>query len=136
MKKIDDRPTGLWILAASIIIFTIYYHVRPFLWGASISLYAPMFELSFWGLVIQINLILETIGIYAVTVGFYNKKNWARVFTIAMFFHSSFWNVYLLFIEKVWPYERYIWLIYYVIVIEYLLMSEIREYFGAKKLFI
>jgi len=52
MKKIDDRPTGLLILAASIIIFTIYYHVRPFLWGASISLYAPMFELSFWGLVI------------------------------------------------------------------------------------
>ena len=88
----DDRPTGLWILSASIILFTVYYHVRPFLWGAKISMYNPMFELSLWGLVIWINLILEIIGIYAVTVGFYNKKNWPRVFTIAMFFHSSFWN--------------------------------------------
>jgi len=32
--------------------------------------------------------------------------------------------------------ERYIWLVYYVIVIVYLMMSDVREYFGVKKLFI
>ena len=105
MKQIKDRPIGLWILAVSIILFTIYYHIRPFLWGGSISVYSPMFELSLWGFVIWFNIILEIIGIYAVTVGFYKAKNWARLFTIAMFIHSSFWNLYLLFVEKVWPYE-------------------------------
>ena len=95
-----------------------------------------MFELSFWGFVIWFNIILEIIGIYAVTVGFYKAKNWARLFTIAMFIHSSFWNLYLLFVEKVWPYERYVWLVFYVIVIEYLMMSDTREYFGVKKVFL
>jgi len=136
MKQIKDRPIGLWILAVSIIIFTIYYHIRPFLWGRSTSVYSPMFELSLWGFVIWFNIILEIIGIYAVTVGFYKAKNWARLFTIAMFIHSSFWNLYLLFVEKVWPYERYVWLVFYVIVIEYLMMSDTREYFGVKKVFI
>jgi len=136
MKQIKDRPIGLWILAVSIIIFTIYYHIRPFLWGKSTSVYSPMFELSLWGFVIWFNIILEIIGIYAVTVGFYKAKNWARLFTIAMFIHSSFWNLYLLFVEKVWPYERYVWLVFYVIVIEYLMMSDTREYFGVKKVFI
>ncbi len=136
MKQIKDRPIGLWILAVSIIIFTIYYHIRPFLWGRSTSVYSPMFELSLWGFVIWFNIILEIIGIYAVTVGFYKAKNWARLFTIAMFLHSSFWNLYLLFVEKVWPYERYVWLVFYVIVIEYLMMSDTREYFGVKKVFI
>ena len=136
MKQIKDRPIGLWILTVSIIIFTIYYHIRPFLWGRSISVYSPMFELSLWGFVIWFNIILEIIGIYAVTVGFYKAKNWARLFTIAMFIHSSFWNLYLLFVEKVWPYERYVWLVFYVIVIVYLMMSDTREYFGVKKVFL
>ena len=39
----------------------------------------PMFELSLWGLAIWINIILEIIGIYAATYGFYHAKNWARL---------------------------------------------------------
>jgi hypothetical protein len=136
MKQCKDKPPGLFILSASVILFTIYYHIQPFAWGADISIYSPMFELTRWGLVIWINLILEIIGIYAVTVGFYKAKNWSRVFTLAMFFHSSFWNLYFMFVVKVWPYERYVWLVYYVIVLTYLMMSDVREYFGAKKLFL
>ena len=134
MNYHKDRPVGLWTLAASVIIFTIYYHVRPHFWGADLSIYSQMFELTLWGIVIWINIILEIIGIYAVTVGFYKARNWARLFTIAMFFHSTFWTLYFLFVERVWPYERYFWLVYYVIVIAYLLMSDVREYFGVKKL--
>ena len=136
MKQIRDKPIGLWILAVSVILFTIYYHVRPFIWGADISIYSQMFELSLWGFFIWLNIILEIIQIYAVTVGFYNAKKWARIFTIAMTFHSSLWTLYFLFVERVWPYERYAWLVYYVIVIMYLLMSNTREYFGVKKIFL
>ncbi len=129
MRYYKGMPLGLWILATSVILFTIYYHIRPFLWGADISIYAPMFALTLWGFVIWFNIILEIIGIYAVTVGFYKAKNWARLFTIFMFLHSSFWTFYFLFVERVCPYERYIWLWYYVIVLVYLFMSDVRDYF-------
>ncbi len=133
MRYFQKVPPGLKILAVSVIFFTIYYHINPFLWGADISIYYPMFTFTLWGFFIWLNIILEIIGIYAVTVGFYRAKNWARIFTIAMFVHSSFWNLYILFVERVWPYERYIWLVYYVIVIMYLLMSDVRDYFVVKK---
>jgi len=129
MRYFQKVPAGLQILAISVILFTIYYHINPFLWGADISIYYPMFTFTLWGFFIWLNIILEIIGIYAVTVGFYRAKNWARIFTILMFVHSSFWNLYILFVERVWPYERYIWLVYYVIVIMYLLMSDVRDYF-------
>jgi len=133
MRYFQKVPAGLQILAISVILFTIYYHINPFLWGADISIYYPMFTFTLWGFFIWLNIILEIIGIYAVTVGFYRAKNWARIFTILMFVHSSFWNLYILFVERVWPYERYIWLVYYVIVIMYLLMSDVRDYFVLKK---
>lgn len=133
MRYFQKVPPGLQILAISVILFTIYYHINPFLWGANISIYYPMFTFTLWGFIIWLNLILEIIGIYAVTIGFYKAKNWARIFTILLFVHSSFWNLYILFVERVWPYERYIWLVYYVIVIMYLLMSDVRDYFVVKK---
>ena len=129
MKYYRGMPVGLWFIAISNILFTIYYYIRPFLWGADISIYAPMLTLTLWGFVIWFNTGLEIIGIYAVTVGFYKAKNWARLFTIFFFCFSAFWTLYFLFIERVWPYERYIWLWYYVIVIAYLLMSDVRDYF-------
>jgi len=129
MRYYGGMPVGLWAIAVSTIIFTIYYHIRPFLWGADISIYAPMLTLTPWGFFIWFNIILEIIGIYAVTIGFYRAKNWARLYTIALTCFSAFWTLYFLFVEKVWPYERYIWLVYYVIVIVYLLMSDVRDYF-------
>lgn len=133
MRYYNGMPTGLWIIAVSVILFTIYYRIRPLLWGADISIYPSMFTLTLWGFVIWFNIILEIIGIYAVTIGFYKAKNWARLFTIIMFIHSSFWTLYFIFVERVWPYERYIWLVYYVIVIAYLLMSDVKDYFVVFK---
>ena len=133
MRYYKGMPTGLWIIAISVIIFTFYYHIQPFIWGADTSIYAPIFTLSLWGLFIWINIILEAIGIYAVTYGFYRSKNWARLFTIAMFVFSSFWNLYFLLIVRVWPHERYIWQWYYTIVIVYLLMSDVKDYFVIGK---
>jgi len=126
-------PIGLWFIAISNIIFTIYYYIRPFLWGGDVSIYYPMLSLNPWGLFMWFNTALEIIGIYAVTYGFYYAKNWARLFTIFFFCFSAFWTLYFLFIERVWPYERYIWLCYYVFVIAYLLMSDVKEYFISRK---
>jgi hypothetical protein len=80
-----------------------------------------------------ISLILDIFLVYAVTIGFYKAKNWARIYTMIVLSIPAFFSVYFIFIKRVWPYERYAWLVLYVIVISYLMMSEVREYFGVKK---
>ena len=136
MKYSRDRLTGLWILAVFIFLFIIYYHSRPFIFDWEAEPYADLFTISYWALVLWINIILDIILIYSITIGFYKRNNLARLYTIFYFCYSSFWNLYLLFIVRVWPYERYVWFVFYVIIIMYLLMSPVREYFGVKKLFI
>lgn len=136
MKYYKDRPIGLLIISILMILFLIYYYLRPFLWGGTGSAYTPLFEISLWTLVVWINIILDIILVYAVTIGFYRAKNWARIYTMIIITHSAFWTLYFLFIKKVWPYERYTWFVFYVIVMIYLVMSEVREYFGVKKVFL
>ena len=133
MRYYKGMPVGLWLLAISNILFTIYYYIRPLLLGADLSLYEPMLTLTPWGFVMWLNNFLEIIEIYAVTFGFYYRKNWARLYTIAFTCFSAFWTLYFLFYEKVWPYERFTWLVYYVIIIVYLLMSDIQDYFVPGK---
>ena len=136
MKYYKGRPIGLWIISVLTILFLIYYYLRPFVWGGTRSAYSSIFEISLWTLVVWFFIILDIILAYAVTVGFYRAKKWARIYTMIITTHSAFWTLYFLFIEKVWPYERYTWFVFYVIVMMYLMMSEVREYFGVKKLFL
>jgi len=137
MKYYKNMPFGLWVIAIYTILFTIYYHISPIVvWGGDFSIYEPMFTFSTWGLFIWVNIILEVIAIYAATYGFFKAKNWARLYTIALTAFSSFWTLYFLFIERVWPYERYLWFVSYVLVIVYLLLSDVREYFGVKNFWI
>ena len=132
MKYYRGIPVGLWFIAISNIAFTLYYYIKPFFGISDVLVYEPMLTLSFDGVVMWFNTILEIIAIYAVTVGFYKAKNWARLFTIFFFCFSAFWTLHYLFIERGWPYERYIWLCYFVFVIAYLMMSDVRDYFIKK----
>jgi hypothetical protein len=136
MKYFKDRPIGLWILTVLIILFLIYYYTRPLLWGGDASSYTLFTYSGWWTLAQWTSVILDIILVYAVTIGFYKAKNWARLYTIALMFHSAFWSIYFMFIARVWPYERYAFFVFGVITISYLMMSEVREYFGVKKLFI
>ncbi len=134
MKFYKDKPIGLLILAVLIILSLIYYYTSPVLiWGMDPSSYALI---NFSGLLTiagWISLILDIFLVYAVTIGFYNAKNWARIYTMIVLTIPAFFSIYFIFIRRVWPYERYAWLVLYVIVISYLMMSEVREYFGVKK---
>jgi len=133
MKYYKDRPIGLWILAVLILLFEITYYLRPIVSGY-VSPYGSILTFSSWAVFVWFNIALSIIVIYAVTIGFYKRKNWARLYTIAYFCYSSIGNFYVIFIVRVWPYERYVWLVFYVIVIMYLMMSDVREYFAVKKL--
>jgi hypothetical protein len=133
MKYFKNRPIGLWILAVLIPLFEISYYLRPIVSGY-VSPYGSILTFSSWAVFVWFNIALSIIVIYAVTIGFYKRKNWARLYTIAYFCYSSIGNFYVIFIVRVWPYERYVWLVFYVIVIMYLMMSDVREYFAVKKL--
>ena len=136
MRYYKGRPIGLLVLSVLITLFFIYYYLRPFLWGRTGEVYSDMFELSLWNLIVWFFIILDIILVYAVTVGFYRAKNWARIYTMIIITHSALWSLYFIFIERVWPYERYAWFVFYVIIMMYLLMSEIREYFGVQKVLV
>ena len=125
-------PLGLWILSIFIVLFEITYYVRPILSGYE-SPYGSPFTLSLWAFFVWFNVALSVIMIISVTYGFYNAKNWARLYVIGYVCYSSFWNLYLLFVVRVWPYERFGWFVFYIIIIMYLLMSQTKEYFMTKK---
>ncbi len=131
MKYYKDRPIGLWILAVLILLFEITYYLRPIVSGY-VSPYGSILTFSSWAVFVWFNIALSIIVIYAVTIGFYKRKNWARLYTIAYFCYSSIGNFYVIFIVRVWPYERYVWFVFYVTVIMYLMMSDVREYFRVK----
>lgn len=131
MKYYKDRPIGLWILAVLILLFEITYYLRPIVSGY-VSPYDSTLTFSPWAVFVWFNIALSIIVIYAVTIGFYKRKNWARLYTIAYFCYSSIGNFYVIFIVRVWPYERYVWFVFYVTVIMYLMMSDVREYFRVK----
>ena len=131
MKCYKNRPIGLWILAVLIPLFEITYYLRPIVSGY-VSPYGSILTFSSWAVFVWFNIALSIIVIYAVTIGFYKRKNWARLYTIAYFCYSSIGNFYVIFIVRVWPYERYVWFVFYVTVIMYLMMSDVREYFRVK----
>ena len=131
MKYYKNRPIGLWIFAVLIPLFEITYYLRPIVSGY-VSPYGSILTFSSWAVFVWFNIALSIIVIYAVTIGFYKRKNWARLYTIAYFCYSSIGNLYVIFIVRVWPYERYVWFVFYVIVIMYLMMSDVREYFRVK----
>lgn len=133
MKYFKNRPIGLWILSVLIPLFEITYYLRPIVSGY-VSPYGSILTFSSWAVFVWFNIALSIIVIYAVTIGFYKRKNWARLYAIAYFCYSSIGNFYVIFIVRVWPYERYVWFVFYVIVIMYLMMSDVREYFAVKKL--
>ena len=134
MRYYKSKPIGLLILAVLIILSLIYYYTSPILvWGMDPSSYA-LINFSGWLTIAGwISLILDIFLVYAVTIGFYKAKNWARIYTMIVLSIPAFFSIYFIFIKRVWPWERYGWLVLYVIVISYLMMSEVREYFGVKK---
>ncbi len=131
MKYYKDRPIGLWIFAVVIPLFEITYYLRPIISGY-VSPYGSILTFSLWTVFVWFNIALSIVVIYAVTIGFYKRKNWARLYIIAYVCYSSIGNLYVIFIVRVWPYERYVWFVFYVIIVMYLMMSDVSEYFRVK----
>lgn len=130
--KIDKKNNliGLWIISGFVIIFEIWYHL-PLLTGSP-EYVEPMLELTAWSAFVWFNLLLSAILIISVTYGFYKHRNWARLYIIFYFCYSSFWAFMMMFVMRPSPwaiYLRFGFLVFYVIVIVYMLMSWVKNYF-------
>ena len=130
MVEKKNRLIGLWILVAVILLVQLYYWYPVYTgtWEEMDSL----FEFSAWGLFVWLNIFLDIILVISITYGFYKRRNWARVYTIAYFVYSSFWAIISMF---VWGEEvilHYIYFIVYVVVIGYLLLSHVKDYFKCQ----
>jgi hypothetical protein len=133
MLEYKGKPLGIWILSIYIPLFLIYYYIRPLMWGNDGSAYENLIEPTSFAVFAWVSIILDLILAYAVIAGFHKAKNWARVYTIIIMGFGSFWSLYFLIIEQVWPYERFTWLVINVAIIVYLLLEDTRSYFGVKR---
>ena len=103
------------------------------MWGNDGSAYENLIEPTGFAVFAWASIFLDLILVYAVTAGFHQAKNWARVYTIIIMGFGSFWSLYFLIIEQIWPYERFTWLVINVAIIVYLLLEDTRSYFGVKR---
>lgn len=130
MNEKKKTPLGLIIIAIFAVIFEIWYYY-PVILGTW-PMMETIMELTPWSLFVYFNILLSIILIISVTYGFYKARNWARLYTIFYYCYSSFWALYAIFIMRWEIYSRYIFLIIYVVIIMYLLMSWVKEYFTGK----
>ena len=125
------RPIGIIIFPIIIILFNIYYWFPVYSgnWEPETSIFSTsLFAIFFW-----FTVILVIIALYAVTIGFFYAKNWARLYEIGYLSYSSFWAIISMFVIDWQVIEHYIYFIIYVFLIAYLLQSPIKEYFKFKK---
>lgn len=128
MKYIKDRPIWIWIFAVVIILFNLYYYYPVYTgtWEHIDSI----FTISGWALFVWFNLILAIVELYAVTIGFYRRRPWARIYEIGLLSYSSFWAIMSMYVMRWQIYEHYGYFVMYLILISWLLMSPAKEYFG------
>lgn len=126
-NKPKPRPIGILIFPIIIILLNIYYWYPVFSgnWEPETSIFSTtLFAIFFW-----FNVVLIIIALYAVTLGFFKAKNWARFYEIGFLSYSSFWAIISMFVMDWHVIEHYIYLIIYIILIVYLLQSSTKEYF-------
>ncbi len=133
MKYLKEMPIGLWFITITYVLYAIFYYIKPFLPGGDPSIYLLMFNPTDIGFFLWFDTCLKISAVYAVTVGFYKAKKWARFLTLFYFSFSAFWALFFIFVIKVIPYKRYLLFLYCVLVISYLMMTDIKEYFLLEK---
>jgi len=130
MENIKNTPVGIRLFSAVIILFFIYYYstqlIYP-LYTGDLS-YSLFYSFSIITAVFWIDFILTIILLYAVTIGFYRAKNWARLYTIFYLSYSALGALTMIYYR--WKiYERYLYFALYVILIMYLNFEHVKAYF-------
>ena len=127
MIYIKGKPIWIWLYATSVIIFNIYYYYP--IYSGTWNYIDSLFFLSEWSIFVWFNIILSLIEIYAVTIGFYKGLNLARLYEIYYLIYSAFWANISIYFMRWQIFEHYIYFVLYVVLICWLLLSPVKEYF-------
>ena len=132
MEKIRNILVGIKLFVGVIVLFIIYYYVSQLIYPLYTSEVSYSWFLSFSTLTILfwIDVILTIVLLYAVTIGFYKAKNWARLYAIFYLFLSSLGALAMIYYFRWKIFERYLYFVFYVILIMYLNMSYVKTYFN------
>jgi TRAP-type uncharacterized transport system fused permease subunit len=128
MIKIKNVPIGIWIVSIIIILICLYYYYP--LYRGSYEHMDTLFSISEKSLIYWLDIFFAIIGIIAVTYGFYKASNLARRCVIFLLGWSSFWALVSIFILRWQVYENYLYFIINVILLMYLNLSHVKDYFG------
>jgi hypothetical protein len=131
MEKIRNIPVGIKLFIAVILIFKLYYYVSQLIYPLYTDVITNSWFFSFTtlNLLFWIDAILTIILLYAVTIGFYRLKNWARLYTIFYLFISSLGALAMIYYFNWKIFEWYLYFVLYVVLIMYLNMSNVKTYF-------
>lgn len=124
------KPRGLTIVSFLFIFLVVYYYVlSPVFTNRINQVPEVLFSLSLFSFLSWTDIILSSIGIIAVTYGFSHRKNWARLYIIIYLLFTSFWALMSMFVMQWQIIEHYLYLILYLFIICYLLLSDTKAYF-------
>jgi len=131
MEKIRDIPLGIKLCTAALILFIIYYYISQLIYPlyTEVITYSWFFSFTTLNILFWIDVILTIVLLYAVTIGFYRLKNWARLYTIFYLFVSSLGALAMIYYFNWKIFEWYLYFVLYVILIMYLNMSYVKTYF-------
>ena len=137
MRYIKDRPIWIWLFAIVIIFFDLYYYYPLYTGTGAWKHIDSILTFSEWSIFVWLNIILTIIELFSVTIGFYKRLNWARLYEIGYLSYSAFWANVSIYLMRWQIYEHYGYFVLYIILICWLLMSPAKEYFvkvpsGAK----
>ena len=131
MNYFKNKPIDIAIFPIIIILFNLYYWYTLYTgtWVIINQIFTPTpLTIFLW-----INIALTTIEIYMVTYGFHKRKNYARIYEIAILTYSSIWALTSMYILQLQIIKHYLYLILFITLTVYLLMSKTKKYFTTKQ---
>jgi hypothetical protein len=124
MNKKTRMPAGLYALIAAIILLDIYYFYK-------LSINPPteqLLKITFLSLIIWVNIIIVILSIIIIPYGFIKQKKYAHNFAIIFLLWFLFWNI-LMLVYREEIIMHYTLFVIMVILLMYLLMSNVKKYF-------
>lgn len=123
-NKIRGMPIGLLSFTIIIIAFDVYY-IYFFL---TQNFFSQLSTFSAASLFTWMDIFLISISLFVIPYGFFNKKNWARLFALIFILWLIVWAIRGLFIGHN-ILEYYIFFSLQIFLLAYLLLSPVKAYF-------
>jgi len=128
-----NKPLGLRLIPLVFILFFLYYYlIAPVILDSSQTIIDSLFSGSLFSIFAWIDIFFSVLVLFSVTYGFSKGKIWAQSIVIGYLVYSSFWALTCIFLFQWQIIEHYLYLVIYVLILCYLLFTDVTMYFRKK----